>query len=251
MRVAGRSLTTAQLTVEVAGQPVAVTVIRSSNRRRTIAVGIGPGGIRVQAPVATSESAVLELLQQRQAWLVRHLQADSLRKSALELATGSRMLFRGEHLTLRVETVPGRRVRVTRIADVVVLQVPAAMTESERSAAVERAILSWYRKQAVEVLPALVDRWAAICTATPERVIIRDQRRRWGSCGPDGTIRLNWRLILLAPPLADYVVVHELAHLRHRHHQAAFWEEVARYIPDHRERRKQLNGSGALGYLAR
>ncbi|HMO96604.1 MAG TPA: DUF45 domain-containing protein, partial [Tepidiformaceae bacterium] len=109
MRVAGRPLTTAQLTVEVAGQPVAVTVIRSSNRRRTIAVGIGPGGIRVQAPVATSESAVLELLQQRQAWLVRHLQADSLRKSALELATGSRMLFRGEHLTLRVETAPGRR----------------------------------------------------------------------------------------------------------------------------------------------
>jgi predicted metal-dependent hydrolase len=73
---------------------------------------------------------------------------------------------------------------------------------------------------------------------------MRDQKRRWGSCSPDGTIRLNWRLVLLESALAEYVVVHELAHLRHRHHQESFWQEVARLVPDHVSRRRQLRDAG-------
>ena len=81
------------------------------------------------------------------------------------------------------------------------------------------------------------------------RVLVRDQRRRWGSCATDGTIRLNWRLIMLEPDLADYVICHELVHLRHRHHQASFWAEVAALIADHRERRKRLNVVAASTHL--
>jgi predicted metal-dependent hydrolase len=75
-------------------------------------------------------------------------------------------------------------------------------------------------------------------------MLIRNQHRRWGSCGPDGTVRLNWRLILLEPRLAEYVVVHELAHLRHRHHQAPFWQEVSRLMPDYLDRRRELSAAG-------
>ena len=75
---------------------------------------------------------------------------------------------------------------------------------------------------------------------TSGRVLVRDQKRRWGSCSSDGSIRLNWRLVMLDPALIDYVVVHELAHLRVPNHSPRFWTEVERWIPDSRHRRRQL-----------
>ncbi|MCY4560018.1 MAG: M48 family metallopeptidase, partial [Chloroflexi bacterium] len=68
----------------------------------------------------------------------------------------------------------------------------------------------------------------------------RNQRRRWGSCAADGTLRFNWRVMLLEPALIDYIVVHELAHLTHMNHSPAFWELVCQTIPDARHRRKRL-----------
>ena len=80
----------------------------------------------------------------------------------------------------------------------------------------------------------------------PDRseVLIRDQRQRWGSCAPDGTLRFNWRVVMLAPALAEYVVVHELAHLRVRSHSTEFWGLVSRVIPDAQQRRRRLREAG-------
>ena len=70
-------------------------------------------------------------------------------------------------------------------------------------------------------------------------------RRRWGSCARDGRISLNWRLVLLAPALADYVLVHELAHLVEPNHGAGFWRLVEAEMPDFRARRAALRRAGA------
>jgi predicted metal-dependent hydrolase len=75
-------------------------------------------------------------------------------------------------------------------------------------------------------------------------VLIRAQRQRWGSCGPDGTLRFNWRILMAPPTLIDYVVVHELAHLRYKHHDSAFWAEVSRLLPDYQLRRARLKEVG-------
>jgi predicted metal-dependent hydrolase len=75
-------------------------------------------------------------------------------------------------------------------------------------------------------------------------VLIRNQRRRWGSCGGDGTLRFNWRLVHAARPLLDCVVVHELAHLAVRNHSSDFWAQVAQIMPDHLERRAALRAIG-------
>jgi hypothetical protein len=74
--------------------------------------------------------------------------------------------------------------------------------------------------------------------------MIRNQRRRWGSCSADGTLRFNWRLVMAPPAIIEYVVVHELAHLRVPNHSPAFWAEVARFIPDYKARRTALRQLG-------
>ncbi len=76
------------------------------------------------------------------------------------------------------------------------------------------------------------------------RVVISDQQKRWGSCDRSGTIRLNWRIIQAPMRLVDYVVVHELVHLRHRGHGRDYWQAVGRIMPDYERRREDLRQRG-------
>jgi predicted metal-dependent hydrolase len=91
-----------------------------------------------------------------------------------------------------------------------------------------------------------VDRIAQLLGVTPTAVLVRNQQRRWASCASDGTLRFNWRALMVAPALLDYVVAHELAHLRVRNHNAEYWALVAQAIPDYRLRRQQLRETGLI-----
>ena len=77
-------------------------------------------------------------------------------------------------------------------------------------------------------------------------VLIRDQRQRWGSCTPDGTLRLNWRVVMLQPELAEYVVIHELSHLKVSSHSAEYWAQVSSLLPDAQQRRQRLREVGKM-----
>ncbi|MDA1002925.1 MAG: M48 family metallopeptidase, partial [Chloroflexi bacterium] len=87
--------------------------------------------------------------------------------------------------------------------------------------------------------------WATRLGWEPRRVIVKAQRRRWGSCARDGTVRLNWRLVMAEPALIDYVIVHELAHLAEPNHGPAFWARVRSALPDCDRLRRRLRDDGA------
>ncbi len=244
VRRAPRKVITSQLTAEITGSPVPVTVVRSSRRRRTIAVAVVAGTIRMQVPMASTDGQLADLLARKATWIAGRLRSARAVSQPTPLVDGATVPYRGQELTLRIEARPIRRSLMVHCGNELRVQIPASTPKQEWPEAVSQALLSWYRERAAEVLPAVASHWATLSVLVPERVLIRDQRRRRGSCGPDGTIRLNWRLILLEPALADYVVVHEIAHLRHRHHQATFWDEVARLIPNHRDCRRRLNAEG-------
>jgi len=102
------------------------------------------------------------------------------------------------------------------------------------------------RQQAVRDLPARLRELARQHGFTVGSVTVRAQRSRWGSCSPTGRISLNWRLVQLPADVADYVLLHELAHLTHLNHSARFWREVERICPWHREARAWLRGNARL-----
>ncbi|WP_297501165.1 SprT family zinc-dependent metalloprotease [Thermococcus sp.] len=87
---------------------------------------------------------------------------------------------------------------------------------------------------------ALVDEYSRKMDVSPEKVFIRHQRSRWGSCSPKGNLNFNVRLVSVPPELREYVVVHELAHLKYMNHSKAFWELVGRFYPDYRGAREEL-----------
>ncbi|MBE0608008.1 MAG: M48 family metallopeptidase [Dehalococcoidia bacterium] len=240
----GRTETRGHLTIEVAGAPVTVTIVRSRRRRRTIAIAVEAATVVVRAPMASTDPELIALLRRRTDWIAGRMSRAPAVHHARPLVSGATVPYRGQALTLNIERRPIRRSAVGRHGDTLHVQVPSSIPDTEHQQAVHESVARWYRARAVEVIPDIVSHWSAVSGLEPARVLVRDQRRRWGSCGPDGTVRFNWRLILLDPRLAEYVVVHELAHLRHRNHQAPFWQEVSRLLPDHLERRRNLTAAG-------
>ncbi len=100
-----------------------------------------------------------------------------------------------------------------------------------------------YEKRRDEALAFVTERvrfWNRVYGFEYKAITVRNQKTRWGSCSREGRLSFNWRLILLPPGMADYVVVHELCHLAHFDHSPAFWALVARTVPDHREIRKRM-----------
>lgn len=102
----------------------------------------------------------------------------------------------------------------------------------------------WYRDQAACVLGRKAREYAAIFGVKPKRFTVRGQRTRWGSCSHKGTLSFNWRLLMAPEAVVDYVVIHEVAHLKEMNHTKRFWGLVAEYCPSWREHRKWLDDHG-------
>ena len=121
------------------------------------------------------------------------------------------------------------------------IAVPPGLDAAERDAQIRSAAVAWYRARAAERLTACVERWwPRLGSGVRSQVLIRDQRRRWGSCASDGTLRFSWRGMMLEPALIEYIVVHELAHLTVKNHSPDFWKLVNSAMPDAQQRRKRL-----------
>jgi predicted metal-dependent hydrolase len=103
---------------------------------------------------------------------------------------------------------------------------------------------AWYRRQAAAFLPERVRHFSFRLRVSSGPLELRDWKRRWGECHPDGKLRFNWRLLMLPPEIIDYVVAHELAHLKAPGHNPRFWRLVGRVLPDYAERRRWLNRYG-------
>ena len=102
------------------------------------------------------------------------------------------------------------------------------------------------RQNALEVLQAEVIRIGKSTALLPSKVALTSAKTRWGSCNNRGTIRLNWRLLLVPKACREYVIIHELAHLRHLNHSSSFWDLVARYCPEYQTHRRRLQDYTSL-----
>lgn len=194
-------------------------------------------GVVVRVPLRMPEVQVRGFVEERADWIVKRL-AVMAAPAPVQLARGSVVSFLGQGL--RLEMSQGACGKVERHGSLLHVETPA-FRDSE---AVRQLVAGWYLERATKVLPATAERWARTMGVSPRRVIVKEQARRWGSCGADGTLRFNWRLVMAEPAVIELVVVHELAHLKHRNHGPAFWAEVARHIPDLALRRKRLREVG-------
>lgn len=220
-------------------------VRRSKRRKKTIQISVVGGEVRVAAPMRTPNSEIKAIVQKRAPWILRHISDPTPEVPPKRFVSGETLPYLGRDVPLVVEDAAVPRPQVSLDHLRFRITVPDSLTEEERYEAVRGALARWYRERASERMEALVTQWGPkVDAAKATRVLVRDQRRRWGSCAPDGTLRFNWRIVMLEPALVEYVAVHELAHLVHPNHSPSFWGLVSQVMPDAQDRRARLREEG-------
>lgn len=204
--------------------------------RRGVGLKVDENGLTVSAPSTMPVTKVEALVRESERWILRKIAEWSHRKiPPMQWGEGARVPFLGGGLTLRLAR--GSRSRADR-RDMELWIVTRNGTAPE----VERAVVRWYRRAAEAHLSERLQALAQAARITPAPTLtISSAMARWGSCSSTREVRLAWRLVKAPGDLVDYVICHELAHLRHMDHSNAFWAEVERQCPDYRRRRARLN----------
>ncbi len=263
--MAGRRIATA-LELDIGGDTFGYTLHRVVGRKHVHLVVDEDARLQVRAPWRFSCESAAEVVIENLLWVRGALERATracVKRAPLVTGTSLPVLDEELRLELRVAAqmdllTPVDRGRVTRkVRDAFgtrdgwiarrggVLQV---VSLSLTHAAPRPLVEAWYRREAKRRLPARLAPYARTLGVEPKRISIRAQRTRWGSCSSQGTICLNWRLMLLPSDLCDYILVHELCHLRHLDHSEKFWALVDLVFPDFAER--EVRHESIQGILA-
>lgn len=225
--------------------------------RRTIGFSIKPEGLVVSAPNWVALKAVESALQEKAVWIIQKLgdvreRHQSQQATEITWVDGTQLPYLGAPLT--VQLLPpafGRRATTALLphapavsdappAAAASLTLQLALSLEATPAQMRQATQRWLLKEAQAHFTQRLDHFAPQLQVSWRSLSLSNAATRWGSARSDGSIRLNWRLMHFAPAVIDYVVAHELSHLREMNHSPRFWATVHSVMPDYAARRQQL-----------
>lgn len=194
--------------------------------------------LRVRIPPGVSPNQVSSFMMQNQAWILKEYQARltqlARRQETLRQFRGGEVQYLGKPLSWTFSPAATRRAYLR--PEGLVIQAPASAIRPDSLPLLYGALRALAKAH-------LVKRTRALAKETDShiaRIFIKDHKSKWGSCSEKRNINLNWHLILLPEPLIDYVIIHELMHLREMNHSRRFWKWVETFYPDYRQAEKNL-----------
>jgi predicted metal-dependent hydrolase len=218
-------------------------------RRRSIGFVVAPEGLSVAAPRWVAQADIEAALQEKAAWILRKLaeQRERARRreaSRIDWRDGAALPFLGQ--TVVVVLDPGVAGAVldagaTALPGIAALTLRVGLPQTAEPAQIRDAVQGWLQRQARRVFEERCTHYAGRLGVTVRRIALSSAQTRWGSANADGAVRLNWRLVHFALPTIDYVVAHELAHLRVMNHSPKFWDVVRSVMPDYEQARDSLS----------
>lgn len=212
-------------------------------RRKRKSVGISVSheqGVIVTAPNWVTLKQVKELIDKKADWIISRL--NLLEKEAAEnrpkvFETGEVLSYLGDNYLISIAPKKGKIQLNGSLIEICFIKGVDPAQDQDR---IRDKIKVWYKERAKEVFRERIEKFADELGVKPQKLFIKEQKTRWGSCSSKGNINLNWRLILAPMGIIDYVIVHELAHLRHMNHSKEFWATVESVLPDYGARRRWL-----------
>ena len=207
------------------------------SKRRTIALIVERDGtLSVRAPMRVSHAVIEAFIQQKADWIMRTREKLKTIKQppTRQYVDGEKFLYLGSFFDLKL--VQSQQPS---------LQFGSGFTLSQgMQEKGELYFTKWYKERAYEIIAMRVKEYAQKYHFIPRQVKINSARTRWGSCSSKGTLNFTWRLVMAPLEVIDYVVIHELSHLRVRDHSRKFWNVVEAIDPEYKKKRKWLRENG-------
>ena len=217
-------------------------------KRKTIEITVDRNGeVKVSAPFRISEKQICEVVQKKADWIVKKVNEVRERNSNLvcrQFVSGEKFLYLGKEYTLEIVEKDLSKAEVLMQEDTMAVYISQGLSEESRKQAIKEALIKWYRQRFAEIVKERIEKYSLQLKVAPCKVVIKDQKTRWGSCSKKGNINLNWRLVMAPIDIIDYVVVHELCHLKFMNHSKDFWNLVKSILPNYTEGREWLKVNG-------
>ena len=225
--------------IELGTEIVDITITRS--KRKTACLRIRPdGSIEVRGPYMMSDEFVKSFVLQKSEWIKRKRQEaleKQKKKKDRSYTSGESFPYLGEEYVLTLIAGGRKKIELSQGKMLV-------YTTSFEARNIEMQIKEWYKNQAMEYIQSRLAYFKPYISGDVKSVVMENRKKRWGSCSSQRELTFNWRLILAPSFVIDYVVVHELCHLKHMNHSPSFWKEVERILPDYKIRKKWLEDNG-------
>lgn len=216
--------------------------IRSKKRRRTISLHIKEDGrIVIYAPYRTPKWEIEKFLQEKESWISDKVSEKEkrLREAEKTFQPGEKFLYLGEWYPLEMQE-RGNRGSPLKLA------FGKFILNGDHMADARDLFCDWYKREAKEKIKERVDYYSHRFQLVPEGIKITSARSRWGSCSRDNRLSFSWRIIMASLSVIDYVLIHELAHIREKNHSKKFWDYLESLFPGYRKQRHWLRENGHL-----
>ena len=218
--------------------------LKISARRRSIGLRVDQNGLTVHTPPRVARAMLEGVLRDKAGWILGKLEAWQQRPQAEEIADGSHLRHLGRDILLCLRTDSRQRA-----AEFDGARLHVSVKDPQDVAAVRKRLAQWFAGQAREDFERRIALLSAKLGVDIPPLFLSNARTRWGSCNSRGEIRLHWRLIQAPPHIIQYVVAHELAHLKEMNHSERFWQWVEKLYPDYKAARQELKALSAQLHL--
>lgn len=215
-------------------------LIRSKRRRKTISLHIKEGGkIVIRAPYKASRREIEEFIREKEAWVVEKLAEGKERAKELQKAfvPGEKFLYLGEWYPLKID-------ESDHDAPHLKLSFGNFILNRDHVEEARNLFIEWYKREAKEKIEGRVRYYSDRFHLFPKGTKITGAKSRWGSCSRDNRLSFSWRIVMAPLAIIDYVLAHELVHIREKNHSKKFWTSLEAILPDYRERRLWLKKNG-------
>ena len=202
--------------------------------------------LEITAPTNFPQENVEKIIKEKSSWIIQkisHLKTVAANPINKTIAHGEQVLYLGEPYTLVFGTEENSKPQIHLQDHQIFIHTPPGNINQTLSL-IELLLKQWYWQHAQQRLKTQTLFWSTKIAVQPSRITIKEQKSRWGSCSSKGNINYNWRIIMAPPEVLDYLVIHELCHLRIPNHSPLFWQEVARFSPNFKQHRTWLKNNG-------
>jgi len=189
------------------------------------------GNLIIKSPIVSQEY-IERLLIKKSLWINRSREKIAKRKGkTLTFTKDDKLYYRGEAFPLHYETHDLKRVKLTFEENIFTIYYATYNEEL-----FQKHINNFYKKESENHILPMIIKWSKIMGLNYSKVSFRKTKRQWGSCSSKNALSFNTMMLKLPQDVMEYVVIHELAHIKHKHHQKTFWSLVAKYMPDYKEK---------------